>query len=134
MNIIIPDLPAPPNINTPLKKIFNAKWISLFAIFIILFISLDMIHVYYHEHAHGAIYDAYNVKYTYGWDMEGIAIGFFTQTNDSRNCDVICESLQIENEIYSYNQAYIFYSLWMILFVYLVKCFFDDSMRLRKND
>ena len=111
-----------------IKGIFKRKWICLFICFIIFFVGIDLTHVYYHEHAHGAIYDQYNVNYTYGWSFNGGMIQFYTLANDSSllNCNEVCKSLQTENEIYTYNLAYIFYGIWTIAFLFLIKYFFDD--------
>ena len=119
-----------PQLETPTqkrnKKLLKAKWITLFIMFIVAFVTADLTHVYYHEGVHAAIYDAYNVDYTYGWRFGWTAITFYVQTNDASNCNEICQSLQIENEIVSYNQSFIFYGVWIIFTLYLIKCFFDD--------
>jgi hypothetical protein len=130
MNPPLPDLPVPPNINLIARKRTKVKWIFLFIMFFLLFISTDVTHVWYHEKVHAAIYDMYDVKYNYGWKLEGVAIAFYVQADDMRNCDVVCMSLQMENEIYAYNIAYIFYGIWMIFFIYLIKCTWDDYIKL----
>jgi hypothetical protein len=108
------------------KKIFKTKWIMLFVSFFLVFVVIDLAHVYYHEHVHGAIYDAYGVEYTYGFKFNILDMAFFTKADDRSNCDVVCMSLQLENEIFTYNIMYLFYALWMIFFIYLIKCFWDD--------
>jgi hypothetical protein len=107
-------------------KLFKLKWTIIFVMFFMFFICIDLIHVYYHEQVHAAIYSNYNVKYDYGWKIDGIALVFYVQTNDSRNCDQVCRSLQMENEIFSYNIAYVFYGAFMLFLIYLIKCYFDD--------
>ena len=113
------------------KRIFRIKWVLIFILFFSGFIMTDMVHVWYHEHAHAAIYDEYGVKYTYGWKFDGLAIAFYVQTNDSsiRNCNEVCISLQMENELISYNIAYVFYGTWILFFIYLVKCFWEDIIK-----
>jgi len=102
--------------------------------FFLLCISLDLSHVWYHEHAHGAIYDAYGVDYEYGWEMDGVILTFYVYTSDARKCNETCEALQMENEIYTYNLRSIFYSIWMIFFIYLLKCFYDDLSLHKQKD
>jgi hypothetical protein len=111
------------------KKVLQLKWAFIFTMFFLMFIVTDIAHVWYHEKVHATIYDQYNVKYNYGWKFEGVALVFYVESNDMRNCDVVCMSLQMENEIYAYNLAYIFYSLWMIFFVYLIKCVWDEVIK-----
>jgi len=94
-----------------------------------MFIISDLTHVWYHEKVHAAIYDQYKVKYNYGWKFDNLLLVFFVESNDTRNCDVVCQSLQMENEIYSYNLAYIFYSLWILAFIYLIIKFWSDFQK-----
>ena len=108
------------------KQIFKIKWALITVFFFAMFIGIDVAHVWYHEKVHAAIYDMYGISYTHGWKFEGAIIAFYVQSDDISNCDVVCRSLQMENEIIAYNQAQIYYSLWMILFLYLLKCIFDD--------
>lgn len=118
------------------KKLFKLKWILIFIFYFIFFIGIDGMHVYYHEKTHAAIYDVYKVNYSYGWSVQDIVfIAFYVETNDSsmRNCDETCMALQIESEIYTYNLAWIFYSIWIIFFLYLLKCFFEDAKENKKS-
>jgi hypothetical protein len=108
------------------KIFFKLKWSLIFIFFFSFFIISDFTHVYYHEQVHAAIFDSYNVEYTYGWEFRGALLAFYVASNDTRNCDAMCMGLQMENEIVSYNLAYIFYSLWIIMFIYLIKCYVKD--------
>ena len=117
------------------KRAMKFKWFLLCAMFFILFISIDSAHIWYHEKVHAAIFDTYNVEYTHGWKFEGVAIAFYVEAQDTRNCDVVCMSLQMESEIYTYNLAYIYYGIWFIFFIYLMKCFLQDVHdQLRKEE
>lgn len=115
------------------KYLFRLKWTLIIIFFLTMFIGLDLTHVWYHEHAHAAIFDAYGVDYTYGWQFQGMILQFYVQANDTSKCNETCMALQMESEIYTYNLAWIFYSLWMMLFIYLIKCFFDDVDKIKKE-
>jgi len=129
----IPNIEEQPRIDY--NKIFKIKWWTIGFMFVIIFMAADLTHVFYHESTHAAIYDSYGVDYTYGWKMSWTGITFYVQTDDASRCDVVCQSLQLENEIFSYNQVYIFYGLWLIFFIYLAKHFFEDmTINMKQNN
>ena len=130
INQIIP-IPQPTQLEEKKlkRKLLLLKWSTILFMFFMFFIVIDAAHIYFHEKVHAAIYDSYGVEYTYGWKFEGVAIVFYVATEDASKCDVVCQSLQMENEIYSYNIAYIFYAMWMIFFIYMMKCLWEDTTK-----
>ena len=116
---------------------FRVKWICIFAIFIIFLYFGEGARIFYHENVHAAIYDQYGINYTKGWGFDGIILYFYVKTERADyalRCDDTCAALQTENEIISYNQTYIYYALWMIAFIYLCKCFWEDAEKKHGSD
>ena len=119
--------------NKKSRQSFKRKWLFIFIAWLLLFGCTEFIHVWYHEDSHRAIYDSYNISYTSGIDASkwytGI-ITFYVQADDqdfNKKCDTTCNALELEVEVFGYNLSGIFYSIWMISFLYLIKSLMTDS-------
>ena len=115
-------------------KINRAKWIMILVSFFILFAAVDLGRTFYHESVHGAIFDSYGVSYFKGYSFGDINMGiisFYVQSNDTKiweKCDRTCMALQLENEIFTYNMSALYYSLWMLFFMFLLKSCWDEAV------